>query len=171
MAVFDEARSYLLNLLAAWDYSSAFPAGYTGQKNVELVMGTPTALITAMQNSNNGQMVRPIISVVVSNNTDEPRTLGDFFGYGATQPKQRYATREHIIFTVAAWADAQLGGEETTARLAGHVVGCMFVNRAGASALVKPLVPHASREAYEERPMLWRFDTHVEGYALMSYDK
>jgi hypothetical protein len=171
MGVYEEARSYIVSLLAPWDFSSVFPAGYTGAKNVELVLGNPQALISRMQQANNGQMVRPIVAVLIGNNSEEPRTLGDFYGYGATPPAKRYATREHLILTIGAWADAQVGGEPMTVKLASQIVGCMFVNKTGPAALVKPLTPHAASEAYEERPQLWRCDTQVDGFALISYDK
>lgn len=171
MALFDEARIQLRDAFSQWDFSSCFPtdATYTNPKGVVIVRGWPYDILDNILAETNGQMTQPIISIEIGHSMDTFRSLGGVMG-GAAPGFTRIGTRVNLSYIVGCWADEQLGGSDMTEALAGQVQGCCFYNRSRLAAF-RNLKTTTSREAFEDRPQLWRVDITVEGDAVVSYDE
>lgn len=170
MAVFDECRIQLRDALAAWDYTSAFPDDptYTLPKGPTFVRGWPYDILDQILQETNGEMTQPIISMELSHSVDNFRSLGGYMS-GAGAGITRIATRTTVGFIVSSWADQRLGGPDMVEHLAGLIQQCAFYNRSRLPAY-RNLRTTTSREAYEDRPQMWRIDVNVEGDAIVSYD-
>lgn len=172
MGAVDETFTQLAGALKTWDFTPAFPSAFItagGKKSVQIVSGWPMDIIDNMQTeSNNGSMTQAILSLFIHGD-DEIRALGDHFGPGAGQ-LQRFGTRWSFVAVTTCWADQQMGGADTVTKLAGQVYGCYFFNRTRLTVVKLTRVASTSREAYQEREQLWRYDLTAEGYAVVSYD-
>ena len=179
MGVYDEARTQLLTAMYAWDFTPAFPAGYTpplGGDGVLIVPGWPFDLVDNMlRETPTGLMTMPIISVSTNYLFQWQRALGDGFNVTPSFPltsgtTTRKGVRMELTFLISVWVDAQLGGGEIAEQLAGQVVGCCFYNRMRLAAFRNLRAQH-SRLTYVDRPQLWRFDIWLDGDAVVSYDQ
>ena len=173
MAAIDEAHAQLVAALKAWDFSPAFPGGYTGTKAVLLVPTYPYELIDNLLSETNGQMTQPVISVVNQHgrSPETHRTFGEILAGDPTVPigKTRYARRVRIVFQITSWADQIMGGHETAEKLGGQVQGCLFVNKSSLAAYKQLCVIH-TQVNYDDHPQIWSMDVWVEGYSLITFD-
>jgi len=169
MAIVDEIRTQVMDSLYAFDFSSAFPAGYAGAKAVTIVRGWPYDLIDNMLGETDGQMTRPIVSVVDVDVTDTYRSLGNVSDVGAPVGMTRRATRVDATFLVGCWADQLLGGADTAELLGGLVIGWAFLHQVSLTAY-RQLRASASHGVLQDRPQLWRYDVSLTGHALLTYD-
>lgn len=167
--VVDEIRAEVMQSLYAYDFSSAFPAGYAGAKAVTIVRGWPYDLIDNMLAETDGQMTRPVVSVNDLDLTNTYRSLGNVSNVGAPVGMTRRATRVEAMFLVGCWADRLLGGADTAELLGGLVIGWAFLNQ-GSLTAYRQLRASASHGAYQDRPQLWRYDVSLTGNALLTYD-
>ncbi len=160
----DEAESQLIGAFYLWDFSGAFPAGYVGTRAPLLVSDSPLDLIDHLLSENDGSMTQPVISVMGAVDDDKPRTFGDHpFGGGTGT----VAMGVDLSFVVSCWADERMGGGPTAKRLLGQVQGCVLANRNSLTAF-RRLLCSGGRQAYEERPQMWRADLNVAGYGVNS---
>lgn len=178
MGVYDEGRNQIINALYAWDFTPAFPAGYAppnGGDGVMIVPAWPADLLeNLLQESPDGLMTMPVISVVTNYLYQWSRTLGDNFNVLPAYPLAvgttiRKGARYELTYLTTVWTDAQLGAGETAEKIAGQVVGCMFYNKNRLSAIRNIRSQH-SRLTYVDRPQLWRFDIWVDGDVVATYD-
>ncbi len=168
MAAIDEARTQLMAAFAAWDWSPAYPSGYTDPKAPLVVPANPNDIIPNLVTFRRDQQTRAILSVALLDVDDTFRTLGDHLGPGAGQ-LQRFGTRVNLAFLCICWADQQAGGSDICQKLAGQVEGCVFYNRVRLAAY-RHLRTHSGHEAFEDRSQLWRCDLVVMGDGVASYD-
>jgi hypothetical protein len=167
--VIDEIRAEIMNSLYAYDFSTAFPVGYTGAKAVTIVRGWPYDLIDNMLAETDGQMTMPIVSVLDSEVIDTHRSLGNVSTVGAPVGMTRRATRVEANYLIGCWADRRLGGADTAEKLGGLVIGWAFLNQASLTAY-RQLRTSVSHTAFHDRPQLWRYDVTLTGHALLTYD-
>ncbi len=167
----DMTYDQLSKALKAWDFTPAYPAAFLalgGDKSVLTVPGWPYDIIENMITESNGVMTRAVCSIII-NGDDEPRALGDHLGPGAGS-LQRFGTRWVFTARISAWADQAMGGADTVTKMFGQVYGCFFFNRMRLSIVKLTKVASGTREAFQDREQLWRYDTLVDGYAVMNYD-
>lgn len=168
MGAIDEARGQLMTALSNWDWSSAYPAPYTGTKAPVLVVASPADVMQNFTTYIRDQQTNAIVSVELVDIMDIHRSLGDHFGPGTGQ-LQRFGTRVDLVFNVECWADQQAGGSDLVQKLAGQVEGCAFYNKVRLPAY-RHLITRSGREAYEDRPQLWRCGVLIYGDGIASYD-
>ncbi len=161
----DEAEAQLLTAFYNWQWSSVFPAGYTGIKAPMLVSDSPFDIIdNILGEDGSGEMQQPIIAVMPAVNTDRIRTFGDQpFGNGTGT----VAMGVDLGFIVSCWADERMGGGATVKKMIGQVQGCVLANRNSLTAF-RHLLCRGGSELYEERPQMWRADLTVSGDGVNS---
>jgi hypothetical protein len=167
--VVDEIRSQIMQSLYTYDFSSAFPGGYTGTKAVTIVHGWPYELLDNMLSEADGQMTMPIVSVLDADVIDTYRSLGNVSTIGAPVGMTRRATRVEANYLIGCWADRRLGGADTAEKLGGLVVGWAFLNQVSLAAY-RQLRTSTSHAAFKDRQQLWRYDVILTGHALLTYD-
>jgi hypothetical protein len=170
MGLFDEPLNDLqANCLEQWDYSPAFPSGYTGTKGVIVLPASHWQLLEQIETlSNAGQMTEPIISIVDGSSREETRSFSDIYGPGSGVTT-RYAVRVKVPFLISVWADQQMGGQMMCRQLAGQIQGAIFFYR-NRLTTVRHLRVLSAKEAEGRASQLWRFDVAVVGDSLVSYD-
>jgi hypothetical protein len=169
MSVVQEITDQVLASLNTFDFSPAFPGGYTGSKSVLLVHAWPFDLIDNMLAETGGQMTRPIISVISVDARNYHRSLGNVSTVNAPANRTRFATRVEGNFLVSCWADQFMGGGDTVEKLGGLVAGWAFLNQSSLPSY-RQLRASASHESFEDRPQVWRYDSTLTGYAMLTYD-
>lgn len=172
MAAFDEARSQLVTAIASWDFSPAFPAGYTGAKAVLITIASPFDTIDNMlSEASNGQMTQPVIAIALADGISAPRALGNHsVGIAGSPPagQSEFSIRKGLLFTIEVWADQMLGGAETVEKIAGQVDGCVFYNTTRLAAY-RHLRCASAKPSYDDAIQAWCCTLHVEGDAVLSY--
>lgn len=173
----EEAREELIGALANWDWTNYFPSDYDPALGIGVQITTefPSDELLNIERNANGQLTKPIISVVDLNThkalgDHAGPTLGNVIGLGVVPgTTTRFGQTLEIIFQIDCWADLQLGGGDQAQRLGGGVIDCLFVNQ-NALAAYRRLMTTGGRLSQSDNSQLWRYMLTVSGRAVQSFD-